>query len=431
MFITTQEMDIYDGASRHANIVGQVSAGQEISVQGQPLHADGWVWYEVQGGGLWIQERSEDGRLVLLVASGSDPSFAEPALPNQPRVFITTSKVVVRDAPSFNGKTLGETAPNQRLTVEGEPVSADGWVWHKIIGVDALWVTEKDTQGANVMLVPEGSDAAEWAWADEPQPNRAITPPPLPAQLGENIDIDLADYERTKYAAFAITRAFEGGGFASYNNYDSGVVSYGIMQFTLGSGSLDKVLMLYLSNSQSITARTLQAEYAERIRKRDAKLRYDERLRELLSMAASEAAMQSAQFSVATTDYWDVVMRNYVQRRGNLRYPLTYALLFDMGIHFGVNHPYARLAEESLGVPANSRVGNNGITEKQLTSRIAELRRDAHYRQADKTGFNGLRVRGDFWVKITAQDQDWYLQGDAEGNVMPKSGRNVQVRNPF
>jgi hypothetical protein len=118
-----------------------------------------------------------------------------------------------------------------------------------------------------------------------------------------------------------------------------------------------------------------------------------------------------------------------VQSRGNWRLPLSYALLFDMAINFGPGHGYIRRAEESFGLKPMSRVGTNGITEEQLTTRIAELRRDAHYRQADRDNLPGLKVRGDFWVNITQQG-DWQLQGDRDGLVYPKKGRSAQVRRP-
>lgn len=140
--------------------------------------------------------------------------------------------------------------------------------------------------------------------------------------------------------------------------------------------------------------------------------------------------MQEAQFAIAQNNYWDVVIENYIQRRGNLRLPLTYALLFDMGINFGVNHSFVRRAEEALGVPSNSRPGDNGITEKQLTAKVAELRRASHYKQANEENLPGLKVRGDFWVNLV-EEGDWQLQGDANGFVYPKKGVKVQVRNPF
>src|SRR5215207_5631585 len=52
--------------------------------------------------------------------------------------------------------------------------------------------------------------------------------------------------ERIRKAAFNVTAGFEGGGYASYQNFDAGIVSYGRFQFTLASGSLFSVLDRYL-----------------------------------------------------------------------------------------------------------------------------------------------------------------------------------------
>jgi hypothetical protein len=100
-----------------------------------------------------------------------------------------------------------------------------------------------------------------------------------------------------------------------------------------------------------------------------------------------------------------------------------------MGINFGTRHGFLGKAEEELGVPSKSRVGDNGITEEQLITRLAELRRDSHYRQAERDNLPGLKVRGDFWVNLVNGD-DWRLQGDADGKLTVKSGKVVQVRNP-
>jgi hypothetical protein len=235
----------------------------------------------------------------------------------------------------------------------------------------------------------------------------------------------LDDIERIKKASFFITAAFEGTGYAAYNNYDAGIVSYGLIQFTLAAGSLFSVVDKYLHTSNSQTARELRS-YAERIRGRDQSLRHDERLKQLLLQAANEPEMQQAQDAVATEKYWDAVVDGYITHRG-LQTPLTYALLFDMGVNFGTNHGFVRKAEEELGVPPRSRPGENGITEEQLITRVAELRKASHYRQAERDNLPGLKVRGDFWVDQIAAN-DWGLIGDVNGNVNV-NGRIIQVKN--
>jgi hypothetical protein len=136
--------------------------------------------------------------------------------------------------------------------------------------------------------------------------------------------------------------------------------------------------------------------------------------------------MIDAQHSVAAS-FWKAVVDGYIVSRG-LKYPLTWALLFDMGVNFGVNHGFVRLAEQDLGVAPRSRPGTNGITEEQLTTYVAQLRKRSHDRQAERDNLPGLRRRGDFWMEMVSKG-DWYLQGDDAGNVFPK-GRPINVRNP-
>jgi hypothetical protein len=253
-----------------------------------------------------------------------------------------------------------------------------------------------------------------------PKPQPTPEPPPVTPPTNEQ--------ERIKRASFNITAAFEGGGYASYQNYDTGIVSYGRFQFTLAAGSLFGVLDRYLAASNTPTANELRASYYQRVRDRDPNLRRDERLKILLKQAAEEAPMQAAQDAIATERYWNVVQDLSIKPR-NIRSALGQALIFDMGINFGTRHGFLGKAEEELRVPSKSRVGQNGVTEEQLITRLAELRRDSHYRQAERDNLPGLKVRGDFWVNLVKAG-DWKLQGDAEGKLTVKSGKVVQVRNP-
>src|SRR5690606_38994398 len=120
--------------------------------------------------------------------------------------------------------------------------------------------------------------------------------------------------------------------------------------------------------------------------------------------------MKDAQHSVADEKYWDKVWKGYIEPRG-LTSPLGIALLFDMGVNFGTGHGFVRLAEQQLGVPPQSKPGQNGISEEQLIQKIAELRKASHDKQAREQGFYGLMKRGNFWVRLINQG-DWGLLGD-------------------
>lgn len=234
-----------------------------------------------------------------------------------------------------------------------------------------------------------------------------------------------ADTERVKKISFQFTAAWEGG-FRAINTYDAGIVSYGFLQFTLAGGSLITVIRTYLASSQTDTANSLR-NYLPRVEARDALLAKDQNFINLLKASTDDPAMIDAQYEVGTVGYWKSVVDGYITGRG-LKYPLTWALLFDMGVNFGVNHGFVRLAEKDLGVPARSKPADNGMHEEQLTTYIAQLRKRSHDRQAEKTGYVGLKRRGEFWMQLVTSG-DWYLQGNASGQVYPNS-RTVNVLNP-
>lgn len=253
-----------------------------------------------------------------------------------------------------------------------------------------------------------------------PPPVQPIIPPPAPKSA------TIQDVDRIQKAAFAVTGAFEGSGYAAYNNYDAGIISYGIIQFTLASGTLFAVVDQYLRTAVSSTAGELR-NYHERIRSRDGSLRYDENLKRLLLAAASEPEMRVAQDTLMAQNYWDRLIDGYVKPRG-FRLPLTYALLFDIGVNFGVGDGFVRMAEKEFGVPARSNVATHDVTEEKIIAKVAELRRISHYKQAERDNLPGLKVRGDFWVKLVNQG-DWEFKGDPEGNIVV-NGRKVQIANP-
>ncbi len=232
--------------------------------------------------------------------------------------------------------------------------------------------------------------------------------------------------DRIRKAAFAITTTFEGGSYATYQNYDKGVVSYGRFQFTLASGSLFNVLERYLAASNTSIAADLRS-YLPRVQAREEALRNDVRFKELLIQAAGEQAMKDAQDAVATAKYWDDVQGLSIKPR-NIQTALGQALIFDMAINHGARHDMLGLAEDAVGIKPPKSPVPDLATEKKLITALAQIRRDRLYRLADKNNLPGLRVRGDFWVTLT-QGGDWDLQGDASGNLNVK-GRMVQVRNP-
>jgi hypothetical protein len=238
-----------------------------------------------------------------------------------------------------------------------------------------------------------------------------------------------AELERVRKAAFNITAAFEGGSYATYQTYDAGIVSYGRFQATLASGALEELLSLYLSKGTGAPARQLNDLYMERVRRRDASLRHDTGFRALLIRLSRDPVMQAAQDHYATNAYWEVTQRSSIAPRG-LVTPLALAFIFDAGVHhgnWGTERDLLRPAEQVLGAPIRSKVGENGITEQVLIARAATIRRDRLYAIANSRRLGGLKARGDFWVGLVNAG-DWALRGDDDGYVTIRRGTRVKVR---
>jgi hypothetical protein len=281
-----------------------------------------------------------------------------------------------------------------------------------------LPATPPPTPTASPAPAPAIAPVSSVPTAPAPTPAAA----PIPAVTPMNSDTA----ERVRKAAFNMTAAFEGGGYATYQTYDAGIISYGRFQFTLAAGSFITVINRYLERSNSPMSNELRG-YMPRINGKDEGLRQDTRLKELCIGAASDPVMQQIQDQVAVEGYYQPVLELSILPRG-LTLPLTYALIFDTAINHGKYNHLIPKTEEVLGVPSKSRVGSNGVSETQFTTTLASLRRDNLYALAEKLKLPGLRKRGDFWVGIVGAG-DWNLQGAGNGTVNI-NGKIVQVRNP-
>lgn len=238
-----------------------------------------------------------------------------------------------------------------------------------------------------------------------------------------NAQVD--EQNRVQRAALNITAAFEG------STYDSVMVStsdlaYGRFSFSLASGSLYQVIALYLEVASNPIEEELRADYVERIQARDASLINDQHFIDLLKQAGSDETMQFAQDQVAIEQYWNTVQQLSVEPRG-ITSPLGQAMLFDIAIQHGPRHSFLTEAEVALGVPERSVVGENGITEEQLITQVAELRQESLALTAERLGIPALKERGDFWMRVIEQG-DWQLQGDANGRIEVRPGVFVNVQ---
>lgn len=262
-----------------------------------------------------------------------------------------------------------------------------------------------------------------------PAPPSSVTvlppAPPAPAPA-PTPGITTGDLDRVRRAAFNITSAWEGGGYASYQTYDSGIISYGRFQFTLAAGSFITVLNRYLELVANPTADNLRA-YMPRINAKDQSLRQDASLKMLCQQAAQDPVMQAVQDQVATEGYWQTVIDLSITPR-NIQSAMGYALLFDMSIQHGRFNHIIPATETALNVPPKSRLGENGVSEQTFIQKVAQLRLENLNALARKLNLPGMARRGEFWVNLVALG-DWNLQGDASGNLNV-NGKVVQVRNP-
>lgn len=291
------------------------------------------------------------------------------------------------------------------------PDGRTGWVRDDLVSIEG----DCRTQGYGLITEPVRAVSLTPA-PDEPEPE------PMTAE----------QMERARRAAFAITAGYEGRGYDSYQNFDSGIVSYGRFQFTLASGSLEKVLDRYLETAKGPSPDQLRDKFMSRVREKDPKLRDDEAFRKLLAGLAADPVMRAAQDSYATGTYWNTVFLTSMKPRG-IRTPLGQAFVFDMAVNhgpWGAESTYLRGAEQALGVGIKSRLDENGVTESKLLYRAAMLRKERLYALANARGWSGLKPRADFWIE-RMDAGDWDLQGDEHGNVAIRPDKKVQVREPF
>jgi glycosyl hydrolase family 46 len=391
------EFNIRSGPTTSQELIFKVPVGMsgqrilDVQIDAENKSKDGktYQWFQLQfdGGAIgWIRDD-------LIEVQGNLTRFGYPDLSEHSFAFamLRGTPVITSEAETTEATTETETTTETQDSQETETTTSPS------VKTGAIW------QAPGPTTVP-------------------ILAPIL--ATGDFPDAS-ADIERVKKISFQFTAAWEGG-FRAINTYDSGIVSYGFLQFTLAGGSLINLINKYLENSQTDTANSLR-NYQQRVEERDSMLAKDTNFINLLKAATDDPIMIEAQYELATTGYWKSVVNGYITGR-ELKYPLTWALLFDMGVNFGVNHGFVRLAEKDLGVPARSKPADNGMPEEQLMTYIAQLRKRSHDRQAEKTGYVGLKRRGDFWMQLISSG-DWYLQGNASGQIYPNS-RTVNVLNP-
>jgi hypothetical protein len=394
-------------------ISGQHIQDVQPDEEGKNLNGKVYQWFRLQfdGGAVgWVRDD-------LIEVQGDLIPFGYPDLTVATVPFMLTrgaAQPVVTPQPVG---ASGGTATPQSAAVAVAPVAP--------VATAPVAVTTVATQPAPAAVATAPVGQAPQLGPVWKAPGPTTVPIQTATMASGNFPDAYAETERVRKAAFNLASNFEGG-FGAINTYDAGIVSYGFLQFTLAAGSLGTVLQNYCNRSQSATANGVRG-YLERVIARDALLKNDQNFLGLLRAAANEKEMLDAQGEIGEQGYWKAVVDGYIIQRG-LKYPLTWAFLFDMGVNFGVNHGFVRLAEKDLGVQPRSKPSESGLSEEQLITYVAQLRKRSHDTQAARDNLPGLRVRGDFWMSLVTAG-DWYLRGDASGNIYPK-GRAVQVLNP-
>jgi hypothetical protein len=335
---------------------------------------------------------------------------------------------IVRQLPvGTSGLPVAEVRPDEA----GEARDGRVFLWLRVELPDGVtgWVRDD--------LVTITGDCRDVGYGLHKTPERAAllkhappvkTPEPAPA---EPPALSPEAMERARKAAFAITAGYEGRGYDAWQNFDSGIVSYGRFQFTLASGALEKVLDLYLEKASGPSPNLLRKQFMPRVREKDPALRDDEDFKRLLLGLAADPLMQAAQDTYAMHTYWNTALVTSARPRGIVT-PLGQAFIFDMAINhgsWGAESTYLRGAETTLGVPIRSRLGDNGLTEAQLLIRAAQIRRDRLYALANARGWGGLKPRADFWLERMLAG-DWDLMGDSDGEVAIRPDRTIQVKAP-
>lgn len=151
--------------------------------------------------------------------------------------------------------------------------------------------------------------------------------------------------ERAKEYAFDLTSNFESSGYDSIQTKDDGIISYGLHQATLRSGTLEKIISQYRSVSNSDVSQGLSA-YAGQIAEKDPGLRHDDNFLSLLSAAAADKQMQLAQNEVFSKLYWTPAYKKALSL--NLNSKLAAAIFYDTNVQGGLNNVIKRTANRLL-----------------------------------------------------------------------------------
>lgn len=226
--------------------------------------------------------------------------------------------------------------------------------------------------------------------------------------------------------AFRITGAFEGGKANSYQNQDSGIVSYGKHQATLASGTLGTILQKYVDQSKSPVAKQMAA-YMGKVNKKDESLRHDAGFKKLLLAAADDPVMGPIQDGVFAENFWGAAEQG--AKHDEVESPLALAMYYDTNIQGGLNAVRKSTAASLKGkefTEAEWLTEFNTQRDLRLKKLVTARRKAAKEStsaqekkslERDANWIDGSRVRvTDLQKLVTAGDLQ--LHGDKNGKLL-------------
>ncbi len=172
-----------------------------------------------------------------------------------------------------------------------------------------------------------------------------------------------------KRTAQAIVNIFETGrvagdyGCVTLLKGDSGHLTYGRSQTTLGSGNLFLLIKKYCEHPAAQFAAGLRP-FLERLANRDLALDHDVELRETLREAGEDPAMQEVQDRFFDAHYFNPAAKAAQER--NILTPLGQTVVYDSFVHGGYKKIVARVSEP---------IGRGGMDERRWIGRYIEERR--------------------------------------------------------
>ncbi|MCB1874540.1 MAG: peptidoglycan-binding protein [Chromatiales bacterium] len=183
-----------------------------------------------------------------------------------------------------------------------------------------------------------------------------------------------------KKTAQAIVNIFETGSvLGDYGNVtliqgDTGHLTFGRSQTTLGSGNLALLLEQYCANAGASFASRI-APYLPRLANRDLSLDNEAHLHNLLRATADDSVMRETQDAFFDQVYWEPAVR--AATRFGIRTPLGLAVAYDSKIHGSLGTMVTRTIES---------VGNlDDIGEREWVSAYVKVRGDwlRNHRRSD------------------------------------------------